>query len=198
MIQLSQSALVKSAIAAAVGLGVVVSISACGAGQVSQTATQAAAVNGATVRLGALTLADVQIIYPGTTAPAEVFTNGGPFQIAFYISNNDPVNDTKLVSITAPTGTITLDGDTTVPAGLVLRAGKPAGMIATQGQTPLEVTYTGAGKLVSPGLTVPLTFNFSTKGKASSIVVDTPVDAGSLMERKDKDPADSAEEGGHH
>ena len=95
-------------------------------------------------------------------------------------------------------GTITLDGDTTVPAGLVLRAGKPAGMIATQGQTPLEVTYTGAGKLVSPGLTVPLTFNFSTKGKASSIVVDTPVDAGSLMERKDKDPADSAEEGGHH
>mgnify|MGYP006992422232 CR=1 FL=1 len=98
MFQLSQSALVKSAIAAAVGLGVVVSISACGAGQVSQTATQAAAVNGATVRLGALTLADVQIIYPGTTAPAEVFTNGGPFQIAFYISNNDPVNDTAPTS----------------------------------------------------------------------------------------------------
>lgn len=197
MSQLSQSALVKSAMAAAIGLGVVVSVAACGSGQVSQTATQAAAVNGATVRSGALTVADVQIVYPDSNAPAAVFANGGPFQLAFFISNDDPVNATKLVSITAPSGTVAFS-DAVIPAGGTLRAGTPAGMIATQGQTPLVVTYTGAGKLVSPGLTVPLTFNFSTNGKTTSVVVDTPVDSGSVMERKDKDPGDSAEDGGHH
>ena len=70
-------------------------------------------------------------------------------------------------------------------------------MTPAQGQKVLEATLTNTGKTVSPGLTVPLTFNFDTKGKMTSIVVDTPVDAGALMERKDKDPADSAE-GAHH
>ena len=38
----------------------------------------------------------------------------------------------------------------------------------------------------------------ATNGKTTSVVVDTPVDSGSVMERKDKDPGDSAEDGGHH
>lgn len=196
MSQLSQSALVKSALAVAVGVGVVVSVSACGSGQVSQTATQAPAVNGATVRSGALVLNDVHIVYPVGDSAA-VFTAGGPFQLAFVITNDDAVDGTKLVSITAPTGTVALDGDTTVPAGLALRAGKPTGMTPAEGQKTLQATLSGTGKTVAPGLSVPLTFTFSSNGRMSSVVVDTPVDAGSLMERKDKDPADAAE-AGHH
>lgn len=197
MSQLVKSTLVKSALAAAIGVGLIVSVSACGSGQVSQTATQAPAVNGATVHDGALALSDVLIVYPTTTNPATVFAAGGPFQLAFVVTNDDPVNATKLVSITTPTGTVGLDGDATVAPGLMLRAGRPAGMTPAQGQQVLEATLTNTGKTVSPGLTVPLTFNFDTKGKMTSIVVDTPVDAGALMERKDKDPADSAE-GAHH
>ncbi|GED99035.1 hypothetical protein [Gordonia crocea] len=201
MSQLSQSAFAKSALAAAIGIGVVVSAAACGSGQVSQTATQAPAINGATVRDGALTLNDVTIIFPTSTDATTAFTQGGPFQIGFVASSEDTVHDTELVSITTPHGTVTLKGDTTIPAGLTLRAGKPAGMTPAQGQKVLEATLTdtlkGTERTVSPGLTVPLTFTFSTDGKISKVLVDTPVDAGALMERKDPDPADSAEEGHH-
>ncbi|QKT08445.1 hypothetical protein HUN08_15520 [Gordonia sp. X0973] len=197
MTLLSQSAftsgLVKSALAVAIGAAVVATGTACGSGQVSQTATQAPAINGAVVRDGNLTLNDVQVIYPTATDSTAVFAAGGPYKLAFVISNDDPVNNTKLVSITAPTGTVALDGDTTVPAGLALRAGEPAGMTPTEGQKFLSATLSNAGQTVSPGLTVPLTFNFNTNGKATSVKVDTPVDAGALMERKDKDPSDSAE-----
>ncbi|MFT3901089.1 MAG: hypothetical protein QM728_12720 [Gordonia sp. (in: high G+C Gram-positive bacteria)] len=191
---LSQSALVKSALAVAIGTGVIVSASACGSGQVSQTATQAAAVNGATVREGSITVNDAQIVYPdGDSAAA--FAAGGPFKLAFVITNEDPVNVLKLDSIEAPTGTVTLPADTDVKPGLALRAGKPAGMTPAEGQKQLDVTFNGAGKTVAPGLTVPLTFNFTQAGKPIKVVVNTPVDVGSLAERKDKDPADSAESG---
>ncbi|MFT4201213.1 hypothetical protein [Gordonia sp. (in: high G+C Gram-positive bacteria)] len=193
---LSQSALVKSALAVTIGAGVVLAASACGSGQVSQTATQAPAVNGATVRDGGLAVNDVQIVYPEGDSAA-VFAAGGPFKLAFVATNDDPVNDAKLVSITAPTGTVAVPGDAVVKPGSALRAGKPAGMISAEGAKSVDITFSNTGKTVAPGLTVPLTFTFDTAGKTTNIKVETPVDVGSLAERKDKDPSDDIESGHH-
>ncbi|GAB09703.1 hypothetical protein GOARA_045_00570 [Gordonia araii NBRC 100433] len=203
---LSQSAFVKpvgrhrklrGALAVAVGAALVFAGTACSAGQVSQTATQAPAINGANMDLGKLALRDVLIVYPDADDPAKVFAAGGPFQLAFVVANDDPVNASKLVSIKAPTGTVTLSGNTTVPAGLALRAGTPDGMTAAPGQELLQATFTNAGKTVAPGLAVPLVFTFSTQGKTETVTVETPVDAGATLERKDK-VEDPGHGGGRH
>lgn len=181
---------VKATAVAAFGIALALGTTACGAGQISQTNSMEPAVNGNTATLGSLQLRDVQIIYP-TEKADEVFGNGGPFEVAFVISNIDTLENDRLVGIDAPKGgsvTIT-GGDQSIPAGQALRAGKPVGLLepegveATDEEERLSVTLDGAGDSVAPGLTTPLTFRFEKSGE---ITVDTPVDAGTYMVRQDK------------
>ncbi|NMO03854.1 hypothetical protein HH308_21815 [Gordonia sp. TBRC 11910] len=200
---------------AAVGIGVALSSTGCGAGQVSQSANQAAAVNGAAMNFGALALRDVQILYPEKKA-GEVFGNGGPFTIVFVISNNSPDNYYRLDKITAPKGDVTIVnpiGDRIVAPNGVLRAGSPVGLLTDEAKTAtgtkdtntpkrLVVTLDNAGKTVAAGLTTKLHFTFSVASvvhkddfgpfKAEvagvltdTVTVDTPVDAGPYLERQD-------------
>ena len=110
---------------AAIGLAVALGTSGCGAGQVSQTANQLPAVNGASATLGSMKLRDVQIIYPAEKAD-EVFGDGGPFEVSFVIANESPIDNDKLLSITPEKGKVSIEGNTEIIAGKALRAGSPA------------------------------------------------------------------------
>jgi copper(I)-binding protein len=197
--------------AAAIGSAVVFGVGACGAGQISQTANQEAAVNGGSATSGDLALRDVHVVYPAVNAD-DAFVNGGPFEVAFLISNNSPFEDDTLQSITVPGGgTATISGSKALPATKSLRAGEPsqlltggsaapsagvpssevaaqeseagsAGNSADPSETRITVTLTGMGTKVRPGLTVPLEFTFQRAGK---VTVNTPVDAGYVNPRRD-------------
>lgn len=181
----------KAAAVAAFGIAIALGTSACGAGQISQTASMEPDVNGTLANIGQLQLRNVQILYP-TSRASEIFGNGGPFELAFVINNTDPVNADKLTGITAPEGTVSIvqsaDG-TDIPAGQALRAGQPAGLLVPEGaqdaadQQRITVELSNAGKTVAEGLTTPLTFHFE---RAGSITVRTPVVVSPEQPRQDK------------
>lgn len=81
------------AVSAAAGLG----LSACSAGQITQTNTQVSAVTGSTAHMagGNITVSDIQAVLPTKKA----VDAGGPFELAFTASNADPDTAYKLRSI---------------------------------------------------------------------------------------------------
>jgi len=177
---------------ATIGIAVALGTTGCGAGQISQTANQLPAVNGANVNIDSLQLRDVQILYPEKDAPT-VFGNGGPFELAFVVANCDQVDSYRLKSIKPEKGTIEFtegaDAEARVIApGQALRGGTPVG--AAPAEQKITAELTDAGKTVAAGLTTKLTFAFEKKenGKwvaAGEVTVVTPVDAGADLERQD-------------
>jgi hypothetical protein len=179
---------VASAVAVgAIASGLLIGTTACGAGQTSQTANQASAVNGNSATVGPLALRDVAVVFPESGDVA--FANGGPLEMSFLISNTSPDVSDSLESIefAEGNGRVTIDGPTDIPATKSLRAGQPGLLLVTEGpedpsEERISVTITGAGKAITPGLTVPLTFDFE---KAGEVTVNVPVDAGPLLPRQD-------------
>ena len=181
---------VASAIAVgAIATGLALGTTACGAGQTSQTANQASAVNGNSATVGPLALRDVAVVFPESGDVA--FANGGPLEMSFLISNTSPDVADKLESIefASGDGKVTIDGPTEIPATKSLRAGTPGLLLTTSAEPEdpsekrISVTITGAAKTITPGLTVPLTFDFQQAGETT---LNVPVDAGPLLPRQDK------------
>ncbi|MET9199206.1 hypothetical protein [Gordonia sp. NPDC003585] len=184
---------------AALGAAVALGVTGCGAGQTSQTANQLPAVNGANANHLSLTLRNVQIIYPNDKAD-EVFAAGGPFELSFVISSNNPTEYYRLKEIKAPQGgTVTLSPaagpQLEITPEIALRAGSPVGLTedvaerATK-ESRIKATLNGAGKSVAAGLTTNLTFVFEIKNAdgawvdAGSKEVLTPVDTDPGYARK--------------
>ena len=90
-------------------------------------------------------------------------------ELIFVAANNSPDVDDKLVSITSDVGTVTLTGDTTVPASGVLVVGAPDGQT-----TPLESVEAAEAveatvklsKPITNGITYDFTFDFERAGRA--------------------------------
>ncbi|MGV9825839.1 hypothetical protein [Gordonia sp. NPDC003429] len=187
--------LAQATAVAAAGIAIALGTTGCGAGQISQTANQLPAVNGANANLGQIELRDVQIIYPTDNA-AEVFDKGGPFQLSWVIANGSDTNTYRLLNVTAKQGTVTLSGKYDIMPGKSLRAGYPAALIAPQNAADAEkrmtATLDGTGDTVAVGLTTPLTFTFAQVNPdgstvpAGDVTVTTPVDSGTLLTRQDK------------
>ncbi|GAC79131.1 hypothetical protein SAMN04488550_3807 [Gordonia malaquae] len=227
--------LAKAAAVGALGAAVVLGASACGAGKISQTNNQLAAVNGAggSVTLspdagtdlanGAVALRNVQIVYP-TDKADKTFKDGGPFDVSFAISNDSNTRSVKLVDVVGPEGSNivltppstskkagekTADPSMIGPNGVLL-AGTPANVNTSVAEEAdiyrFTATMTNAGTSVASGVTVPLTFKFEVydlsgkKVEDKQVVIDTPVDNGTLAHRLDvvRDPqahSEGSEEG---
>jgi hypothetical protein len=185
----------------AIASGLLLGTTACGAGQTSQTANQASAVNGTSATVGPLALRDVAVSFPESGDVA--FDNGGPLKMSFLISNTSPDVADKLETIKFADGSgkVTIDGTTDIPATKSLRAGNPGLLLTTSAEPEdpsekrIDVTLTGAGKAITPGLTVPLTFDFEQAGE---VTVNVPVDAGPLLPRQDHPRGAEQAEGEAH
>nr|WP_067531445.1 hypothetical protein [Nocardia crassostreae] len=187
---------------AAFAAGAVLALSGCGAGQISQTATQVAAVNGNEANVGQIALRDVRILLP----QSEQYTNakGGSAVLAFSAVNLGEFKSDELVSITSDLGAVKIGGKIELGPQKTVVANLPAGAGAAEAAgdhgdshdattpaapaesktdpdaTPVLIEITGLTKDVTPGLTYPVTFNFKENG---TVVVNVPVDAGHELER---------------
>ncbi|MGV9800083.1 hypothetical protein ACWDTP_18750 [Mycobacterium sp. NPDC003449] len=177
---------------AACGLAAAVTLTACGAGQVSQTSTQEPAVNGVNAQAGQVSLRNVHLRAPQQTDYVEP---GSAVELLFVAANDSPEGDNKLLSITSDIGQVTLAGDGTVPANGVLLVGEPDGQLASVQSTEPADAVTAQVALTRPitnGLLYDFTFNFED-GKTT---VAVPISAGSEP-RRDKTGDTEEAEGAH-
>ncbi|WP_066916478.1 hypothetical protein [Mycobacterium interjectum] len=150
-------------------------LSGCGAGQISQMATQEPAVNGNKVTINNVALRDIRMQAVQTS---DFLQPGRTVDLVAVAVNQSPDVADRLVSITSDIGAVTIDGDGRLPAAGMLFIGKPEGQSVAPG--PLEpnnaVRATVAlAKPISNGLNYNFTFNFEKAGQASVMV---PISAG--------------------
>lgn len=152
-------------------------LSGCGAGQVSQMAVQEPAINGNKVTFNNVALRDIRI---QATQTGDFLQPGRTVDLVLVAINQSPTTADRLVGISSEIGTVTLSGDTRLPAGGSLFIGTPEG----QKVAPGPVGANGAAKAaialtkpISNGLTYNFTFSFEKAGQAS---VAVPISAGVL------------------
>jgi copper(I)-binding protein len=191
----SRSSAVTVALAAC-GLAVA-ALSGCSAGQVSQTASQQAAVNGTAATVGSVSLRNVHIRAPQSS---DYVRPGSQVELLFVASNESPDTPDKLTSITSDAGTVTLSGDTSLAPGDVLVVGEPDGQVAALEQAETAdaaKAMVAINKPITNGLTYSFTFNFEKAGQAT---VAVPISAGEAQRRDQpggKPNEEGADTGGH-
>ncbi len=150
-------------------------LTGCGAGQISQTATQQAAVNGSNGTAKNVVLRNVHL---QATQTGDFFEPGQVVPLVFLAANNSPDVDDKLVSISTDVGTVALAGNVAVPAGEALNVAPKGEAQAMGSETGSANPPTAAVTLTKPitnGLTYTFTFNFEKAGPAT---VAVPISAG--------------------
>ncbi|WP_422744336.1 hypothetical protein ACN27E_20835 [Mycobacterium sp. WMMD1722] len=169
-------------------------LTACSAGQISQTATQAAAVNGVDAGVGSIALRNVHLRAPQTS---DYVRPGSEVELLFVAANNSPDQPDRLVGIRSDVGSAPLQGDTTVPPNGVLVAGEPDGQIAAlesvDPASPLTVDVS-LTKPITNGLTYPFTFTFQRSG---DVTVQVPISAGEAPRRDDGGSGSEGHSAGH-
>jgi copper(I)-binding protein len=181
---------------AACGLAAAVVLSGCGAGQVSQTATQEAAVNGTSANIGNVAVRNAHLRVDLKTDYAQP---GSEVELIFVASNNSPDVNDKLVSVTSDVGTVTLSGDTALPASGSLVVGAPDGQITSLESVETVEAAKASVELTKPitnGLTYDFTFTFEQSGEGTFAV---PVSAGESPRREEGGSAghEGGGSGGH-
>ena len=146
-------------------------LTGCSAGQISQTSTQEAAVNGTSANVKTIALRNVHI---KATQTSDFLQPGTVVPLLFVAANSSPDVDDTLVSITSDVGSIALTGDASVPADgiLVVGAGEKAEPMAAAAAPAAAVTL---AKPITNGLTYNFTFTFAKSGTAT---VAVPISAG--------------------
>lgn len=176
---------------AACGLGAALLLSGCSAGQVSQTATQEPAVNGTSANIGKIAVRNAHLRATQTT---DYIQPGRDVELLFVASNGSPDVNDKLVSITSDVGTVTLSGDTNLPASGTLVVGAPDGQItALESVEAAEAAeaMVALSKPITNGLTYNFTFKFEKAGEGTFAV---PISAGESPRRDE--PVDAGHSGG--
>lgn len=120
----SRAALVAAAVASTVVLA------GCAAGQIAQTAYQANNSSGATVTTNGIAIRDALISFPeapGAVEGSAVYRAGGTAPVEMWIISESTQND-RLVSATSPVAaTVTISGQTDLPAGTMMIVGGESG-----------------------------------------------------------------------
>ncbi|WP_337109644.1 hypothetical protein [Prescottella equi] len=183
--------------AVALAAGATLMLSACGAGQISQTATQVAAINGNQATSGDIALRNVHVVYPNS----EEFSiePGGDAELAFTAVNLSESESDRLKSIkTDYAGSVKIDekdGTLEIKPQFALGAGNPDVSVpeeAPEHVSLIDVTLQDIREGVRPGLTFPVIFTFENAG---DIVVQVPVDAGPKTERHESEKSPVVSEG---
>lgn len=161
-------------------------LSGCGTGQISQTATQASAVNGTSANVKNIALRNVHL---QAVQRGDSLATGTTVPLIFLAANNSAETADKLLAVTSDVGEVKLTGDGVIPAaGAVVfgagggepdaaamggaGAGEQAGQQDGSGTLSAEVTL---AKPITNGLSYNFTFDFEKAGRAT---VSVPISAG--------------------
>lgn len=157
-------------------------LTGCGSGQVSQTADQQSAVNGTSADVNNIALRNVHILAVQT---GDYLQPGRTVTLAFGAVNESlDVND-KLVNITSDVGTVSLTGNTAIPANSALIVGDERSAAGPMGSAPATTAEVTLSRPITNGLTYNFTFNFEKAGQATLAV---PISAGEAP-RQEAGPA---------
>ncbi|MDV8024276.1 hypothetical protein [Rhodococcus sp. IEGM 1330] len=178
----------RTAAALALLAGGAFALTACGAGQISQTATQVAAVNGNSADVGDIQLRNVHVVYPDSQEYS--IEPGGTVELGFTAINASPAVADELTGISSPEAQVTIvdeaeSGSNEIAPQTALGAGSPADVQLDDPLLPIQlikVEMADISQNVRPGLTLPITFEFANAGE---VVVNVPVDAGHELERSE-------------
>ena len=157
-------------------------LTGCGAGQQSQTATQEPAVNGASSAVGQVALRDVRIRAQVTGAALKP---GESVALLFVAANQSQTDSDKLVAITSDIGAVALaPASPRIPVAGSLMVGKPEGVDAAALQGLSNVAQATAtvtlSKPIANALTYDFVFKFERGGQGT---VAVPVTAGDTAPR---------------
>jgi len=191
-------------------IGAVV-LAGCGAGQVSQTSRQVAAVDGANVTVGSIAVRDAQFVLGTDVKGAVAFPHGSSAPLQMTIVNTGGTPDV-LVSASSPVASaVTISGTKDVPGGQTLMVegtpvlpqatatptatasaatptasatptATPAPTVAPDGSRTAQVVLTGLGADISSGKTYEVVLNFQ---KAGAVRLSVPVST-SVAPRQDE------------
>jgi len=156
-------------------------LTGCGAGQISQTADQHAAVNGTSATVANIALRNVHLQAVQTS---DYLQPGRTVELMFVAANTSPDVDDKLVSITSDVGSVSLAGSTSIPAGSALVVGAPDGQAEAMPMGADQQTSTASKavvtlmKPITNGLNYDFTFVFDKAGKKT---VAVPISAGNAQ-----------------
>lgn len=155
-------------------LGAVV-LTGCSTGQRAQTSEQAPAVNGTAMAVHNMMLRNVHIQADQT---GDFLQPGQTVDLVLVVTNQSPDFADKLVGITTDIGTVTVSGNSQVPAGGVLFVGtgngqnrKAANAVEAADNAKATVEL---NKPITNGLTYKFTFDFEKAGSGS---VQVPISA---------------------
>jgi copper(I)-binding protein len=164
-------------------------ITACSAGQVNQTSTQARDLSGPSVTVGDLLLREVKLAYPtdGTYAPGDdaqlqmSIVNSGSEDDALIGIKGTGFSEVRVTGSASGTATATPSGaaTTTPPAEPTTSGGAraldipiPAGSAVFLGQNAPTVTLVSLGQELTAAQTLELTFTFQ---RAGDVTIAVPV-----------------------
>lgn len=188
----------RVATAVALAAAAAISLSACSAGQITQTATQVAAVNGNYANQGDIALRNVHVLFPDSEEYS--LEPGGTAALAFIAVNESESEPERLTRISTDYAkSVTIAGEVggrVIDPQTSLGAGVRAATVLDNPEDPTQlilVTLDDLSEGVRPGLTIPVTFTFA---KAGDITVQVPVDAGPRTERHESEK--SGNEGAAH
>ncbi len=156
-------------------------LTGCSSGQIAQTSSQAAGVNGTEGVLGHVALRNVRI---QADQSGDHLRPGRSVDLLFVASNQSPEVADELTEISTPIGEVSLGGSKHLPAGGILVVATPAGQKASpiggiRELRNVEDANAAAATVkldepISNGLTYDFTFTFK---KAGDITLMVPIAA---------------------
>jgi copper(I)-binding protein len=178
----------------AVGLGLAaVLLTGCGSGQITQTDTQTAAVNGGSGTVGPMAVRDAELAYP--SASDGTYPPGSSAELIVTIVNAGQTQDT-LTGVSSPAVTgVTVDGSPSgtkvIPAGFAVSGGQdyddastapaPTGVVSPVAPPPATtVPDTTTGKHPTSGATPTGALPSGAPGSTEPTTETTPALPGSI------------------
>lgn len=135
-------------------------LAGCAAGQVSQTANQVAAIDGANAAVGSVGVLNARLASP----EGAFFEPGDSTQVLLWISN-DGLEDDTLSAVTTPAAeSVEIDGEAVVPGKTLIDLSTSEGV---------RVELVGITDPLYYGQSIPITFSFAAAG---DLTVNVPIE----------------------
>ena len=105
-------------------------LAGCGAGQITQTSSQASGVGGASANVGQIAVREAAFAFAGDGKTAAIYPAGGTAPLTMTVVNVG-VQDDKLTGVSSPAAaSVNITGDASIPSGRVLLVTRePAGAV---------------------------------------------------------------------
>jgi hypothetical protein len=160
------------------GLGLAAVLTGCGAGQITQTDTQTASIDGANATVGQIAVRDTYLAFPNN--PQGVYQPGSTARLVVTIVNTGLPDDTLVKAASPGAASVTIDGSPSgsklIPGGFSI-ASYPPGIAGAQPTTAGASSQQSSGE---PGSGTVTTTPGSGAGSASSVPPGVPNGSGNV------------------